>query len=214
MVTYKRDPIPANQTNKRPGTKIKPTTITIHSTGVHDAPAKNFRAYLGRADNVNKVSFHVVIDEIEAIECIPLDEAAWHAGNMAGNLSSVGVEICENGNREKTLTAAAQVVAMLLLRLGLVPADLRQHYDWNGKNCPSILRNTKRWPEFCAKVTAEYERQKDTIKVSVLHNGSELCGGTLDGGTTTAPLRAVAEACGATVGWNGDMRIAEIVTKK
>lgn len=49
---------------------------------------------------------HLVIDETEAIECIPLNEVAWHAGdgaNGTGNRKSIGLQICESGDRVKTL---------------------------------------------------------------------------------------------------------------
>ncbi|WP_315974005.1 hypothetical protein [Paenibacillus melissococcoides] len=48
------------------------TTITIHNTGNSGSSAKNERGWLTNPDNDRTASYHIVVDEHEAIECIPL----------------------------------------------------------------------------------------------------------------------------------------------
>lgn len=153
---YIVDHIPYSQL-RRPNIKMTPEYITIHSTANPSSTARNERNWLTNPSNKNQASFHLVIDEKEAIECIPLNEVAWHAGDGRGpgNTKSIGIEICESGDREKTLQNAIELVAKLLHERKWGIDRVKQHYDWSGKNCPRILRDTGRWPEFLSRVKAE-----------------------------------------------------------
>lgn len=143
---------------KRTGRKMNPSTFTIHSTGNANSTARNERDYLTNPSNASSTGYHMVVDEKECICCIPFTEVAYHAGDGAngpGNTTSVAMEICESGDREKTLQHAAQVAAWFLKGRGWGTNKLRQHYDWSGKNCPRILRDTGRWDEFVKMVEKE-----------------------------------------------------------
>lgn len=143
---------------KRTGRQMTATTLTIHSTGNPDSTARNERDYLTNPQNTTDTGFHLVVDEKECICCIPFTEVAYHAGDGAngpGNTTSVAMEICESGDREKTLKHAAQVAAWFLQGRGWGVEQLRQHHDWSGKNCPRILRDTGRWQEFVQMVGKE-----------------------------------------------------------
>lgn len=72
-------------------------------------------------------------------------QKALHAGTKAGNNSSIGIEICESGDRQKTLQNAAQLVAKLLKERGWGVDKLRRHYDWSGKICPRIFYDNGKW---------------------------------------------------------------------
>lgn len=140
---------------KRTGRKMTPTTLTIHSTANTKSTARNERDYLTNPSNTNSTGYHMVVDETQCICCIPFTEVAYHAGDGAngpGNTTSVALEICESGDRERTLQHAAQVAAWFLKGRGWGTDKLRQHYNWSGKNCPRILRDTGRWPEFVQMV--------------------------------------------------------------
>lgn len=67
-------------------------------------------------------------------------------------MTSLSLEICESGNHTRTLNNAIKVVANDLNALGWGVDRLRQHYDWTGKNCPRILRDTGRWDWFVQSV--------------------------------------------------------------
>lgn len=156
---YIVDHIPYSQ-QKRPNIKMTPEYLTIHSTANLNSSARNERNWLTNPSNKNQASFHLVIDEKEAIECIPLNEVAWHAGDGRGkgNMASIGIEICESGDREKTLQNAIELVAKLLHERKWGIDRVKQHYDWSGKNCPRILRDTGRWPEFLNRIKAELDK--------------------------------------------------------
>lgn len=157
-MTYKTQHIPLTQTLQRPGLAMTPTSITIHSTANLTSTAQNERDNLARVNNDRQASFHIVIDERQAIECIPLTETAWHAGDGrkagGGNMASIGIEICESGDREKTLRHAVEATAYILSKYGWGVDRLKQHFDWSGKNCPRILRDTDRWGWFVDEVKA------------------------------------------------------------
>lgn len=163
-VPYRIDHIPKTTAhNRRPGTKLTPVYLTIHSTANDKSAASGERAWLTNPSNNRAASFHVVVDENEAVECIPLTEIAWHAGdgNGNGNMKSLSMEICESGDRARTLKNAVKLAAKLLRDQGLAAAALRKHNDWSGKICPRILLEEAHrqnagdtWKWFTDEVTA------------------------------------------------------------
>lgn len=124
---------------RRTGKKLSSTTITIHSTGNNSSTAKNEMSWLINLDNSRKASFHIVVDEKETIEVIPLKEIALHCGNTTGNNSSIGVEFCHSGNREKTLKNSIQLTAKLLQDRKWNTKQLKRHKEWATKDCLGIL---------------------------------------------------------------------------
>jgi len=148
-------------TNKRKIIRdMVPEYLTIHSTGNPKSTAQNERDNLDRPSNTTTTGFHIVVDEKEAIECIPFNKVAYHAGDGAygqGNSKSIGLEICESGNREKTLDNAVKLVAKMLHERNWGVDKLRRHYDWSGKNCPRIMsaNNWKEWDRFKFNVNKE-----------------------------------------------------------
>lgn len=138
---------------------MNPEFLTIHSTANLHSTAQNERDNLNRPSNTSATGFHVVIDDIQAIECIPFDKVAYHAGDGkwgVGNSKSIGVEMCESGNRTKTIENTIEVVAQILHEKKWGISKLKRHYDWSRKNCPRILNhnNWEGWTEFKLKVQA------------------------------------------------------------
>ena len=148
-MNYIVDHIPRNTPhNRRPGTSMNPEYITIHSTGNSSSTARNERNWLTNPSNTRTASWHIVVDEKEAIEAIPLNEVAWHAGDGGsgtGNRKSTGIEICESGDRQRTLQNTVKLVAKLLKERGWGADRLRRHYDWNKKICPRIFYDGGKW---------------------------------------------------------------------
>jgi N-acetylmuramoyl-L-alanine amidase CwlA len=143
---------------------MTPTTITIHNTGNPSSTARNERNWLTNPSNNRQASFHIVIDEKEAIECLPLNEVAWHAGDGrkvgGGNMSSIGIEICESGDYAKTLENAADLAAKLLKERGWGVDRMRRHYDWSGKICPRLMYDGGKWTGWYRFVQMVAERLK------------------------------------------------------
>lgn len=121
---------------------MNPIGITIHNTD-NSAPAINERNYMERRPE--EVSFHIVVDENEAIQCLPFDRNGWHSGDGgsgAGNRKTIAIEIARSHHSDPSLFAkaqenATQIVAQLCKQFGWGINNIYTHRDWSGKNCPS-----------------------------------------------------------------------------
>ena len=163
---YIVDHIPkTTKCNRRPGIAMTAEYITVHSTGNPNSKAVNERAWLTNPSNNATASFHIVVDETTAIECIPLNEVAWHAGdgNGKGNRASISIEICESGDRAKTVENATLLIAKMLHKRGWGIDRVKKHQDWSGKYCPRIL--IPQWDGFIASVERELKKLKNTKEV-------------------------------------------------
>lgn len=227
-VPYRIDHIPKNTpNNRRPGIAMIPTTITIHTTANPTSTARNERAWLVNPSNTRTASYHIVVDEREAIEVLPLNEVGWHAGDgsgvASGNRTSIGIEICESGTYEKTLANAVSLVADLLHKYGWDTSRLRRHYDWSGKICPRLMYDNgtwRGWAEFVSRVKAELaaikRKESDDVtknyeEVTVKVNGKDVGEvGWLAAGVTRVPVRKVAEALGAKVSYDAKSKTVNI----
>ena len=118
---------------------MTPTTITIHNTA-NDASANNEVSYM--RTNANATGFHIAVDDKEAVQGIPLNRNAWHAGDGDGNgnRKSIAIEICyslSGGTRfTKAQQNAAKVVAKLLKDRKWGVDRLRYHRQWSSTACP------------------------------------------------------------------------------
>ncbi len=149
MYTYIKDHIPKNTPyNRRPGHAMDASWITIHNTDNPSSTARNERNWLTNPSNTTTASYHIAIDENEAIECLPLNENGWHAGDGSsggGNRTSIGIEICESGNYAKTLDNTVALAASMLKERGWSVDRLKRHFDWSGKNCPHKMNEDGKW---------------------------------------------------------------------
>lgn len=168
---------------KRPGYKMAAKYITVHDTGNDSkgANAKMHNSYVH--NNAPNPSWHFTVDDKEIYQHLPLNENGWHAGdgtNGKGNRESIGVEICMNkgGNRVQAEANAAWLCAKLIREVASLepfPACMKQHYDWNKKNCPSQLRGRKNgWSGFLAAVEAHLKTEAEiTRTISIYVDGKK-----------------------------------------
>lgn len=140
--------------------QMVPEYITIHETA-NTGKGANAQAHANLQLNGNsrQASWHVQVDDKEAIQSLPFNEAGMHAGDGTygnGNRKSIGIEICVNcdGNYEKALENAAAVVGQLMERFNIPPHRVVTHKHWSGKNCPTNLLKG-RWQEFLNRCIAE-----------------------------------------------------------
>ena len=119
---------------------MSPIGICVHNTA-NNASAKNEVAYM--KSNNNEVSFHIAIDDVEAIQAIPLDRNTWHAGDGGsgtGNRKYISIEICySTGDINKFKQAeirASKEIALLLKQYGWNINNVKKHQDFSGKYCP------------------------------------------------------------------------------
>ena len=120
--------------------KLDVKYIVVHNTA-NDASAENEIAYM-KSTNVS-TSFHFAVDDKEAVQGIPLERNAWHAGDGAngkGNRHGIGIEICySKSGGERFLQAernAAKLIAYLLKKYELDISAVITHQMCSGKYCP------------------------------------------------------------------------------
>ena len=166
MVDIIQDLIPKGRRN-RPGHAMSPFFICIHDTGNANtgAGAVSHGRYLKSDAAANApVSWHFTAGADGIVQHLPTNESAFHAGDGAsgpGNRQSIGIEICMNsdGNRVKAELNAARLIASLIKTVPSLkpfPECMKQHFDFNGKNCPQVLRANggKGWKEFLESIRA------------------------------------------------------------
>lgn len=155
-LTIVKNLVPSSKYSIKCPYSMTPKYVTIHDTD-NDASARNEIKYM--ISNNNQVSFHYAVDDKEAVQGIPLNRNAWHAGdgNGNGNRKSIAIEICYSKSGGDKFTKAEQnaayLAAVLLHQYGLSISKLKRHYDWSGKNCP---RRTMQlgWQRFVNMVQA------------------------------------------------------------
>ena len=120
---------------------MNPSAITRHDT-YNDASAMAEISYM--IGNNKEVSFHYAVDDYRAVQGIPTNRNAWHAGDgskvTGGNRTSIGVETCYSKSGGERYTKAADnaltLIAMLMKEHGIPSTRVYYHRHWSGKNCP------------------------------------------------------------------------------
>lgn len=130
---------------------MNPIGITVHNTA-NSASADSEVAYM--VNNNNETSYHFCVDEEHAVQGLPLDRNAWHAGdgNGPGNRKTIAIEIARSTADDESLfdraeENAAQLTAYLCKEYGWTTADIYTHKHWSGKYCPHKTLD-KGWERF------------------------------------------------------------------
>ena len=153
---------------------MQPKGICVHNTA-NDAPAKNEISYT-KSNNM-EVSFHVAIDDVEAIQGIPFNRNAWACGDGAngeGNRNYIQIEICYSksggikfNNAEKR---AAKEIAALLKQYGWTINNVKKHQDFSNKYCPHRTLDNG-WKRFLTMIEVELSnlnKPANTVKYRVV----------------------------------------------
>ena len=153
---------------------MQPKGICVHNTA-NDAPAKNEISYM-KSNNM-EVSFHVAIDDVEAIQGIPFNRNAWACGDGAngeGNRNYIQIEICYSksggikfNNAEKR---AAKEIAALLKQYGWTINNVKKHQDFSNKYCPHRTLDNG-WKRFLTMIEVELSnlnKPTNTVKYRVV----------------------------------------------
>ncbi|PFQ75688.1 N-acetylmuramoyl-L-alanine amidase [Bacillus cereus] len=151
--------------------EMNPTEITFHNT-YNDAPAINERNNV--ANNSTGTSFHVAVDDKEAIQLIPYNRNAWHAGDGAngrGNRHSIGVEICyslSGGDRyRKAELNAIKVIRQLMDQFNIPIERVKTHQERNGKYCPHRMLDEGRVSWFKSQLTQASQKEDKGVEIIV-----------------------------------------------
>lgn len=154
----KQNLVPAEKYSLKCPNAMSPIGICVHNTA-NDASAKNEIAYM--IGNTNQTSFHIAVDDIEAVQGLPLDRNGWHAGDGAngdGNRKHIAIEICyskSGGEKfDKAEDNAAELIAQLLKERNWGVERVKKHQDFSGKYCPHRTLDLG-WDRFINKIKSK-----------------------------------------------------------
>lgn len=167
-IPYKKLHIPSSKFKLKSPFSMIPEGICVHNTA-NDAPAINEANYC--RNNNNATSYHIAVDEKEAIELLPLNRMAFHAGdglNGKGNRKYIGIEICyskSGGTRyNQAESNAIKLIAKMLHECGWSIDRVKKHQDFSGKYCPHrILDKDNGWKDFLNRIQLELDKLKGNI---------------------------------------------------
>lgn len=159
MVKIIQKIIPASKYSIKCPNVVTMKGITVHNTA-NDASALNEIAYM--TNNNYEISYHYAVDDIQAVQGLPLNRNGWHAsdGTGPGNMTTIAIEICyskSGGARfDKAEENAAELIAQLLKERGWGIDRVKRHYDYapNKKYCPHRTMD-KGWDRFLNMVKAK-----------------------------------------------------------
>lgn len=147
---------------------MKPSRIVVHNTA-NDASAKNEISYM--KNNNNEVSFHYAVDDVEAIQGIPENRNAWHAGDGAngkGNREGISIEICYSKSGGAKFTKAeenaVELIVDILKRYGWGIDKVTKHQDYSKKYCPHRTLDLG-WDRFIKMIEAKLNPKTDLYRV-------------------------------------------------
>lgn len=164
MVQIKQNLVPASKYKIKCPYAMTATRIVVHNTA-NDASAANEVAYM--ISNNNEVSYHIAVDDKEAVQGVPFNRNTWNAGDGSGkgNREGIAIEICyslSGGSRFiKAEQNAAELIANMLKESGWGIDRMTKHKDYNGKYCPHRTLEMG-WPRFVAMVQAALDKLNKT----------------------------------------------------
>ncbi len=160
----KKNLCPPSKYNLKCPYPMSPVGICIHNTA-NDASAASEIKYM--ISNSASTSFHLAVDDVEAIQGLPLDRNAWHAGDGSkgtGNRKYISIEICyskSGGKRfEAAMKNATKLTADLLKKYGWDISHVKKHQDFSGKYCPHRILSDYGWNYFLNLVKGELSMAK------------------------------------------------------
>lgn len=148
---YKKNHVPNSLYSLKCPNAMTAETITVHNTA-NKVPASNEINYM--ISNTNEVSFHIAVDDKEAIEGLPLNRNDWHSGDGQGdgNRKSIAIEICYSTDDESKYDAseenAIELIVSMLKERGWGIDRVKYHNDWSDKNCPHRILDSGRRNSF------------------------------------------------------------------
>lgn len=159
--------------------KVAHEFLVWHYTANPGASAENHIAYFQGLKNQNTnddaryAGAELFVDRDSAVEIIPLDEEAFHAGKRWYNQRSIGIELCiekDGSFHPDTIKRAVKIGAYLCSKYKMDPLTKQiRHFDVTGKICPKpwverpILFD-KFKQDVAAAMKGEYEMSAEDAK--------------------------------------------------
>lgn len=157
MVVWRQYLVPEAQATKVTyGKQNIKKYIIIHETDNEksgaDADAYARLQYMGY---YRETSWHLIVDEKEAVQSFAFEYACRGAGSAKGNLQGIQITICVNsdGDYLQAVSNTAEIVARIMKDENIPISNVVQHHHFNGKNCPRQMREGRiNWIQFISKV--------------------------------------------------------------
>lgn len=189
--------LPASQYPLKAPYAMTPAGIVVHNTAGTASAREEAAAMIASAA---ATSFHVVIDEAEAVECIPFVRNAWHAGDGAAGYANrhlIGLEIARSMDTtsdrfDQAEANAALYIAHVCRQYGWTSAQLHQHNWYSSTACPH--RTKTHWQTFLAQVDQ---------CIAELEGGGGAGAGTSGGGMSGGAGSTAGAGDGGTSGEDG-----------
>lgn len=150
MVNIRQDLVPNQNAIVASGTN-KRTYVAVHETANRGRGANAAsHARLQKNGNDRQASWHYQVDDIEAVQSYLDTTRCWHAGRSEYALDAISIEICVNsdGDYDKALQNAAELVAHLRDKHDIPWNRVISHKFITGKACPAIMLADGRWDDF------------------------------------------------------------------
>ena len=132
--------------------------IVVHETdNTRSGADADAHARLQYNGNSRSASWHYTVDDKEAVQSFEHTWKCWAAGSNTGNNEGIQIEVCVNsdGNYQKAMQNAAELVAKVMKEEGIPISKVVQHNHFSGKNCPRNVRAGRiSWNQFIAMVGA------------------------------------------------------------
>lgn len=131
--------LPINPHSRVGELRIATKQIVIHYVANAGSSAENNWKYF-KNSGVNASSNFIVGLGGEIIQCMPINEVAYHAGNKDVNYNSIGIEVChpdaDGKFSEATYQSLMKLVSWLCKKYGISRKNVIRHYDVTKKLCP------------------------------------------------------------------------------
>ncbi|WP_460012462.1 peptidoglycan recognition protein family protein [Lysinibacillus sp. CTST325] len=138
---------------------VKPTQekfIVVHETdNTRSGADADAHARLQYNGNSRSASWHYTVDDKEAVQSFEHAWRCWAAGSNTGNNEGIQVDVCVNGdgNYQKEMQNAAELVAKIMKDENIPISNVVQHNHFSGKNCPRNMREGKiSWSQFITMI--------------------------------------------------------------
>lgn len=146
------------------GQSFTPTQITYHQTATNRSAMQERDDLNSRTDEVY-AGFHLVVDDQEAVECIPLNIQTWLIDdeNSDINMQSIGVEITYSTNhdirlRNQAIKNGAILIANLMKLYQINISNVFSHQGCGRNHCPHDIIDRYDETNFKNLIQAEYDR--------------------------------------------------------
>lgn len=136
--------------------------ITYHDTANNTATAdaqSHWTYMIGDYNRTTRArSWHYTVDDKCIIQNIPDDEVTWQGDHYIAYSQSIGIETCINYgcNLDIIWHRMGKLCAKLMEKFHMDMSSIKQHYDWNRKECPHTLRANNLYSYALDMIEAEW----------------------------------------------------------